>query len=75
MCIPKGCYVFTMTDSYGDGMCCGYGQGSYSLEVDGVSLISNGGDFGSSAYTLFGNCLSIGASAASGGDKKEKPHI
>jgi hypothetical protein len=29
------------------------------LEADGVSLISNGGEFGSSALTLFGDCGSI----------------
>jgi subtilisin family serine protease len=57
MCIPKSCYVFTITDSYGDGHCCGHGEGSHYLSVDGVSVITNGGDFGSSAYTLFGNCL------------------
>jgi hypothetical protein len=65
MCIPKGCYVFTMTDSVGDGICCLHGQGSYSLEVDGVSLISNGGEFGSSASMLFGTCLSFGGSPTS----------
>jgi hypothetical protein len=69
MCIPKGCYVFTITDSSGDGICCGYGAGSYSLEVDGISLISNGGEFLTSAYSIFGTCLSVSdsdsASAAS----------
>jgi lysyl endopeptidase len=59
MCIPKGCYVFNMTDTSGDGICCGYGAGSYSLEVDGVSLVSEGGEFLHSAFALFGNCLSV----------------
>jgi hypothetical protein len=75
MCIPKGCYVFTITDSSGDGICCGYGAGSYSLEVDGVSLISNGGEFLTSAYSLFGTCLSGGASdsaSAASVAKKDK---
>ena len=65
MCIPKGCYVFTITDSYGDGMCCGHGAGSYSLAVDGVTLVSNGGAFDSKAYALFGNCQSQEISTAS----------
>jgi hypothetical protein len=80
MCIPKGCYVFTMTDSYGDGICCGYGAGNYALEVDGVPLISEGGAFLQSANTLFGNCLPVvdsASSSASGSvaifDKKDKP--
>jgi PKD repeat protein len=28
---PGLCYLFTIIDSYGDGMCCGQGQGSYEL--------------------------------------------
>jgi hypothetical protein len=28
MCLPKGCYVLTMTDTIGDGLCCEYGTGS-----------------------------------------------
>jgi hypothetical protein len=59
MCIPKGCHVFSITDTYGDGFCCSYGAGSYNLLVDGVSVVGNGGKFGSSAYTLFGNCQDI----------------
>jgi subtilisin family serine protease len=81
MCIPKGCYVFNMTDKSGDGICCGFGDGSYSLEVDGVSLVSEGGEFLQSAFTLFGNCLPAVDSSASASasasvasvDKKEKP--
>jgi len=76
MCLPdNACYVFTMTDSWGDGICCGYGQGSYSLEVNGATLVSNGGEFGSAAYALFGNCQSsAGASAQNtDGKKKTKP--
>jgi hypothetical protein len=74
MCIPKGCYVFTITDTNGDGVCCGYGSGSYYLFADGVSVIGNGGEFGSSGYSLFGNCqdIDIGASVAIA-DKKDKP--
>jgi len=46
-CIPIGKYVFTITDSFGDGICCSYGEGSYSLQYDG-NAIAQGGDFGSS---------------------------
>ena len=58
MCLPKACYVFTIEDSQSDGICCDEGDGNYSLEVDDDVLISNGGDFESAAYTLFGNCQS-----------------
>merc|ERR1712130_442445 len=33
-CIPNGAYQFTIYDSYGDGICCGTGEGSYSLFVN-----------------------------------------
>jgi len=46
-CIDDGEYEFTITDSYGDGLCCGYGQGSYKVYVDGEEQIK-GGEFGSS---------------------------
>lgn len=51
--LAEGSYVFTINDSYGDGICCSYGSGSYSL-VDGCSAtIVSGGDFGSSETTEF----------------------
>jgi len=40
-------YTFTIRDRYGDGICCGYGSGSYSVSVDGV-VLKTGGVFGSS---------------------------
>lgn len=43
---------FTIYDSYGDGMCCAYGNGSYSVYIDG-SLIASGGRFAFSETTLF----------------------
>lgn len=43
-CLPKGCYTFIISDQYGDGMCCEYGNGSYSVTLDGKE-IAKGGDF------------------------------
>ncbi len=40
------CYLFTINDTYGDGICCAEGQGSYNLTLNGTSLAS-GGSFGS----------------------------
>ncbi|GAA4275881.1 hypothetical protein GCM10022259_06050 [Aquimarina mytili] len=51
-CLDPGTYTFTLNDSYGDGMCCGYGNGSYSL-VSGGTTIASGGAFGSSETTTF----------------------
>lgn len=45
-CLVDGCYDFQINDSYGDGICCGYGQGSYDISVGGQSVAS-GGAFGS----------------------------
>lgn len=54
LCVPNGCYVFTMNDSYGDGMCCSYGSGSYTLTGPSGTLAS-GGTFTTSQSTSF--CL------------------
>ena len=53
--LADDCYVFTILDAYGDGICCSYGSGSYSLEVDGGSVLASGGSFTSSEVTNF--CL------------------
>ena len=57
LCLPDGCYTFTINDSYGDGICCSYGNGSYSLTGPSGSLAS-GGSFTSSEATQF--CLGSG---------------
>ena len=43
-------------DSFGDGICCGYGLGSYFLLLDG-DTIRNGGEFSYQEQTIF-NCPS-----------------
>ncbi|MGH1339844.1 MAG: zinc-dependent metalloprotease, partial [Aureispira sp.] len=45
--LPAGDYTFTINDSYGDGICCSYGNGSYTLNANGQQL-TTGGNFGSS---------------------------
>ena len=51
-------YTFTISDSYSDGMCCSYGNGSYDLIYGGVVIKEPGGEFGSSESTPFGSqCL------------------
>ncbi len=44
--IPVGQFVFMLYDGFGDGICCDFGDGEYTLTVDGVQVAS-GGDFGS----------------------------
>lgn len=50
--MAAGSYTFTISDVYGDGICCQYGNGSYSLTADSTTLAS-GGSFGSSENTTF----------------------
>lgn len=53
-CLPSGCYDFVIYDTYGDGMCCAYGEGFYTLTEDGTnSTVASGGDFGTEELTNF----------------------
>ncbi|PHS10932.1 MAG: hypothetical protein COA88_01195 [Kordia sp.] len=52
LCLPNDCYTFTIKDTYGDGICCSYGNGSYSITGPDGS-IKSGGSFGSSEATNF----------------------
>jgi hypothetical protein len=44
--LPAGCYKFDITDEYGDGICCSYGNGSYTLKA-GTTTLASGGSYGS----------------------------
>lgn len=60
-----GEHTFTITDSYGDGICCGYGNGSYSLTDSQGTVVVSGGAFGSSQATKF---CAQGGSGGGGSD-------
>lgn len=49
----SGCATFAISDEYGDGICCAYGEGSYTLTYNS-DVIKSGGDFDSSESTEFG---------------------
>lgn len=52
--LPQGgCYTFTIYDTEGDGICCGWGNGSYSLSTAAGATVIAGGDFGSSQTITF----------------------
>lgn len=55
--LTDGDYTFTIQDAYGDGICCSYGSGSYSLSSGSTTVVS-GGSFSSSESTSF--CVSSG---------------
>ena len=53
-CLGEGCYVLTMSDAYGDGICCDFGNGDYEvLDSFGAVLVNGNGGFGDSAETPF----------------------
>ena len=54
-----GCYAFTIFDSWGDGICCGWGTGYYSIYYNGV-LVATGGEFGSEeTVSDIGGCTGV----------------
>ena len=54
VCLPYGCYTLTVNDSYGDGICCAYGTGSFEL-ASGGAVLAAGGEFASTTSANF--CL------------------
>ncbi|MEL7248513.1 MAG: S8 family serine peptidase [Bacteroidota bacterium] len=54
-CLTNGCYNFTIYDSYGDGLCCSYGEGSYVVQDAEGNVLATGATFGASESTDF--CL------------------
>ncbi|TVR83874.1 MAG: HYR domain-containing protein [Saprospirales bacterium] len=56
LCLSTNCYTFTIFDSWGDGICCFWGEGSYLLinEQNG-EVLAEGGNFGFEESTGF--CL------------------
>ncbi len=62
LCLEEDTYTFTINDTYGDGICCSFGNGSYSITVDG-SEVASGAQFTSSESKSF----SVPAGSTGGG--------
>jgi photosystem II stability/assembly factor-like uncharacterized protein len=45
-CTSAGCFEFTIKDSYGDGICCERGEGSFQIVDQDGKVVASGGDFG-----------------------------
>ncbi len=74
LCLAPGCYTLDMKDAYGDGMCCNYGNGSYSLIEDNTqNVLASGGSFGSSEQTNF--CIGTTAKQAINESNPNRPNI
>ena len=52
LCLEDGCYSFTINDSWGDGICCVYGEGYYEI-VSGGFVVATGGEFSYNETVMF----------------------
>lgn len=50
--LQNGCHEFIINDEFGDGICCGYGNGSYTL-TSGAQTLYDGGQFAAQEVRLF----------------------
>jgi trypsin len=51
--VKPGVYTFRVTDSFGDGACCRYGNGGVEITAGDVSVLSAVARFRTSAYASF----------------------
>jgi len=49
--VQDNCYEFEIFDAFGDGICCEFGEGFYSLTTDSGDVVFDGGEFGGSEIT------------------------
>ena len=74
LCVDtSNCLTFTIFDTFGDGICCAYGQGSYTLGYDGIT-VATGGQFAYDETVEFGGCPP-GLSCSNPDTIQEGPHI
>ena len=57
VCVAPGCYTFTINDSFGDGICCAFGTGLYTVSSQGT-VLATGGEFADTESAEF--CLGSG---------------
>lgn len=57
-CLLPSRYTFTINDSFGDGLCCAYGEGTYKVTVNGAQVAGGKGDIGRVRTHSFGKCAS-----------------
>ena len=56
-CLEDGCYNFIISDTYGDGFCCNYGNGFFTIKKEiGNSILASSSPFGFSDTSHF--CIS-----------------
>ncbi|MDA0940688.1 MAG: trypsin-like peptidase domain-containing protein [Bacteroidetes bacterium] len=52
-CLEEVCYQFRIEDSYEDGICCDFGEGSWTLTDPNGEVVGTGGAFGAFEQILF----------------------
>ncbi len=69
--LADGCYTLYVDDSYGDGICCDYGNGSFELlDINNTQVGYSNGTFGSYDYLQF--CVTNNVVTFQGGEKDAK---
>lgn len=54
MCLTNGCYIFTILDAFGDGLCCEEGDGSYLImDEDENIYFESTGEYEDEEVTIF----------------------
>ncbi len=51
--IDGNCYSFAITDAASDGICCGYGTGSFNLMTGGTTVLTSTGAYGAGTGNKF----------------------
>lgn len=67
--LPRGVYTFVIFDDYADGICCEYGDGKWTVAVDGSIIAESDGIFGAWEEFDFG----IGGARLSGPASRKDP--
>lgn len=57
LCLPEGCYQFTIFDAAGNGLCCQHGQGSYKIRDGEGNVLISGAQFSDQSAHAF--CLGV----------------
>jgi hypothetical protein len=53
-CLTNGCYTFTVIDLFGDGICCGSGNGYLNItNADGLVYVESDGQYGAQLERVF----------------------
>ncbi len=68
ICLTDGTYTLVISDSYGDGMCCSTGSGSYALK-QGSTTLASGASFNNTDSTTF----TLGSGSGDGGGTNPTP--